>query len=214
MDLAGFAPNRRYNYGSTTRLRPEPSMRISFACAASALISLSTVSAYADPTACRAEVFAATQKAWGIPSHSFRSQTEGSKVVSTSEMINADNKSYIKLDKVDLGPMKLADEGWSVSRVSPQESLKMIQESFRDAAKETKNYQCAHVRDETIDGVAASVYAEHAENDDVKSDAQTWISKSQGLLVKQVMTVDDTTVTTRYVYTGVQAPSNAKGPDQ
>lgn len=189
-------------------------MRTSLARSAIALISLTAVSAYADPTACRAEVFAATLKTWGTSNHSYRSETEGSKLVSTSEMINTDNKNYVKLDKVDLGPMKLSDDGWSLSRVSPQQSVKMMQDSFRDAAKETKNYQCAHVRDETIDGVAASVYTEHAENDDVKSDAQTWISKSQGLLVKQITIIDDTTVTTRYVYTGITAPSNPKPPGQ
>jgi hypothetical protein len=189
-------------------------MRTPLAYPAIVLICLTAVSAYADPTACRTEVFAAIQKTWATSNHSYRSETEGSKLVSTSEMINVDNKSYIKLDNVDLGPMKLADDGWTLSRVSPQQSVKMMQDSFRDAAKETKNYQCAHVRDETIDGVAASVYIEHAENDDVKSDAQAWISKSQGLLVKQIMTVDDTTTTTRYVYTGIQAPSNAKPPGQ
>jgi hypothetical protein len=189
-------------------------MNVVLARSAIALISLTAVSAYADPTACRTEVVAATLKTWGTPNHTYRSQTEGPKLVSTSEMINVDNKSYIKLDKVDLGPMKLADDGWALSRVSPQASVKMMQDSFRDAAKDTKNYQCAHVRDETIDGVVASVYKEHAENDDIKSDAQTWISKSQGLLVKQIMIIDDTTVTTRYVYTGVQAPTNAKPPGQ
>jgi hypothetical protein len=189
-------------------------MRTPLACLSIALICLIAVSAYADPAACRTEVFAAVQKTWATSNHVYRSATEGSKVVSTSEMINVDNKSYIKLDKVDLGSMKLADDGWTLSRVSPQQSVKMMQDSFRDAAKDTKNYQCAHVRDETIDGVAASVYVEHAENDDVKSDSQAWISKSQGLLVKQIMTIDDSTTTTRYVYAGVQAPSNAKSPGQ
>jgi hypothetical protein len=185
-------------------------MRTPFACSAIALISLTAVSAYADPAACRAEAFAAIQKTWETPNHTYRSETEGSKLIMTSEMINVNNKSYIKLDKIDLGAMKVPDEGWTVSRVSPQASLKMIQDSFRDSPKEVKNYQCAHVRDETIDGVAASVYKEHAENDDVKSDSQTWISKNQGLLVKQIMTIDDTIVTTRYVYTDIQAPSKAK----
>jgi hypothetical protein len=66
----------------------------------------------------------------------------------------------------------------------------------------TKNYQCAHVRDEAIDGVAAAVYSEHAETEDGKSDAHTWISKNQGLILKYQANIEDMTIT------------NAKGPGQ
>ena len=51
-------------------------------------------------------------------------------MVSRSEVIHVDNKSYIRLDKADLGPMKLADDGWTLSPVSPQQSAKMMQDSL------------------------------------------------------------------------------------
>src|SRR5665213_2637928 len=47
-----------------------------------------------------------------------------------------------------------------------------------------------------------------------KSDAQTWISKNQGLILKYEAHIDDMTITLRYVYADIRAPSNAKGPDQ
>jgi outer membrane lipoprotein-sorting protein len=87
-------------------------------------------------------------------------------------------------------------------------------QSMRDIEKEAKSYSCAHARDETIEGVAATVYGEHAETADAKSDTQLWISKGQGLIIKWEMKTDDMTMTTRYVYTDIQAPANAKRPHQ
>jgi hypothetical protein len=190
-------------------------MKVLPACLTIALVSFSALCAHADPAACRAELFAASQKSLVAPSHTYVSQVLGPKgLVSKSEMISVGNKSYDKLDSMNLGSMKLADDGWTVSRVSPQEMAKLMRDSYRDAEKDIKNYQCAHVRDETIDGVAAGVYVEHAETDNATSDTQTWISKSQGLIVKSTTKAGDSTMTISYVYTNVQAPSNARQPAQ
>jgi hypothetical protein len=45
-------------------------------------------------------------------------------------------------------------------------------------------------------------------------DTQIWVAKSQGWIVKSELKMDDSTSTTRYVYTDVQAPPNAKAPDK
>jgi hypothetical protein len=113
-----------------------------------------------------------------------------------------------------MGKTKLGDDGWSVSRITPQSAEKMTLEAMHDAANETKNHKCAHVRDETVDGIAAAVYDEHVETEDGKSDAEIWISKAQGLIVRHEAKSDGFTMTIRYVYTDVQAPANAKGPVQ
>jgi len=120
---------------------------------------------------------------------------------------------YVKLISADLGSIKGADAGWTISRMSPQETAKIAFDPADDDAKDIKNYQCARVRDESAEGVAAALYKEHSENDGGKADTQTWISKSQGLVVKSIVTTDESTGTTLYVYTNVQAPAGAK-PDK
>lgn len=87
-------------------------------------------------------------------------------------------------------------------------------QAIREAAKETRSYQCVHVSDKTVDGAAAAVYSEHAESEDGKSEAQTWISKNQGLIFKYQANIEGMRLTRRYVYTDIRAPANAKGFDQ
>jgi acyl-CoA hydrolase len=190
-------------------------MRISPACVTVASVLLCPI-AFADSAACRAQIFDANQKSMETPNHNFLSQIEsGPKgLVTKSEMINVGNESYIKLVDVHAGKTQIGDDSWSVARRSPQDTAKATLEAMRDAVKETKNYQCAHVRDETIDGVAAAVYSEHAETEEGNSDALTWISKNQGLIIKYQANIGDMTITSRYVYTDIRAPANAKGPDQ
>jgi hypothetical protein len=190
-------------------------MRNSLVCAtvASALLC---AAAHADPGACRAEIFDASKKSLQTPNHIFASQTGSGPtgLVTKSETINVGNKSYIRLVDLHAGKTTIGEDGWAIARRSPQETAKNTLEAMRDAAKETKNYQCAHVRDETVDGVAAAVYSEHAETEYGKSDAQTWISKDQGLILKYQANTNDMTINFRYVYSDIRAPANAKGPDQ
>jgi hypothetical protein len=82
-----------------------------------------------------------------------------------SETINVGNKSYIRLLDVHAGKTKIGEDDWAVARRSPQETAKATLEAMRDSVKETKNYKCTHLRDETVDGIAAAVYSEHAETD-------------------------------------------------
>jgi hypothetical protein len=176
-------------------------MRLPFVGSTVALMTLYAAPSYADPAACRAEVIAAFQKSSGIPNHTYSQVKRGrDELVSQSERINIGNKSYVKSDQ----------HGWSLARVTPQDMAKLMLQSMRDAAKEAKKYNCARARDETVDAVAATVYSEHAETEDTVSDSQTWISKSQGLIVRHEVKTDDTTATLRYVYTDIQAPVIAK----
>ena len=174
------------------------------------------VAAHADPAACRAQIFDASKKSLESPNHIFASQTGSGPagLVAKSETINVGDKSYVRLVDVHAGKAKIGDDGWAIARRSPQEIAKATLEEMRDSAKETRNYKCTHVRDETVDGVAAAVYSEHAETDYGKSDTQIWISKDQGLILKYQAISADMTINYRYLYTDIRAPANAKGPGQ
>jgi hypothetical protein len=177
-----------------------------------AVALLAAGSAYADAATCRAEVLAAAKKSILTPNHTYTTQVIGpKKLINKSESINIGTKSFNKMVSADLGSMKMADGGWTLNRLSPQQTARIIFDSSDDDAKSIKNYQCARARDETIEGVAATLYQEHAETEAGKADTQTWISKGQGLVVEGIVTTEEATSTTRYVYTNVQAPADAKG---
>jgi hypothetical protein len=174
--------------------------------------ALFATAAYADPATCRGEILDASKKSLETPNHIY-SSTTGSGLVHKSEIINVGNKSYVRVDAKG-GKTAIGDDQWAIARVSPQETAKKTIDAMRDAAKETKNYQCAHVRDAVVDGVAAAVYREHAETDYGKSDGEYWISKAQGIILKYESNSNDMAISYRYVYTDIQAPASAKGPGQ
>ena len=67
-------------------------------------------------------------------------------------------------------------------------------------------------RDESVNGEAAALYMAHSENDTVKSDAQTWISKSKGLPLRTEEDIDTGDgdkrhMSIRYEYGNIQAPA-------
>ncbi|HXS95539.1 MAG TPA: hypothetical protein VN736_13130 [Candidatus Limnocylindrales bacterium] len=73
---------------------------------------------------------------------------------------------------------------------------------------------CRIVRDEAVNGEAATVFSEHTETPDLKSDSQVWISKSRGLPLKLELDSEvgggaagKSHKTSRFEYTNVQAPS-------
>lgn len=186
-------------------------MRLRYSCSTAGLLLLCAAASHADSAACRSELIDAYKKSFEAPRHTYTSEIESGAqgLVSRSEMIDIGNKSYVKLNGVHVGNVQLADNGWAMSRRSPQETAKKTLEMMRDAVKDTKNYRCTRVRDEMIDGVDAAVYSEHVETDVGKSDARTWISKTQGWLIKYEAKMDNLTSTTRYEYTDVQPPSDA-----
>jgi len=86
---------------------------------------------------------------------------------------------------------------WTVSPITAAEMLQQQQDNIKNA-----KMACRAVRDETVDGVSATLYSVHTEINDIASDAQIWISKSTGLPVLLKMDA----IESHYVYADVVAP--------
>ena len=152
----------------------------------------------ADDAACQT-LFDTRFKLFKVPSHSFTTEALPGGKSETSEVIFANGAIYV-----------LMKGKWIHSPMTPQDMLKQEEENIRDA-KST----CRHVRDEMVNGEAAALYMGHSENDEVKSDAQTWISKSKGLPLKTEEDIDTGDgdkrhMSIRYEYSNVQAPAGVK----
>jgi hypothetical protein len=145
-------------------------------------------------------VLAALDKNFTVPYHMYMTQTsaalQNGKPMST-EMVYAGGKRYV-----------LFDGKWNVSDIS-DDDMKAMQLKARQTAK---NLSCHYVKDETVNGESAALFATHGESEHGKDDNQIWISKSKGLIVKQETDIDigagrpKTHMSVRYEYTNVQAP--------
>ncbi len=68
------------------------------------------------------------------------------------------------------------------------------------------------MKDESVNGESAALFATHGESEHGKDDNQIWISKSKGVIIKQETDIDigngrpKTHMSVRYEYTNVQAP--------
>jgi hypothetical protein len=152
----------------------------------------------ADST-CQA-VLSALDKNFTTPYHMYMTQTvaasQNGKPIST-EMIFAGDKRYI-----------LYDGKWTVSPMSTEE-MKAMSLKARQTAK---NLSCHYVKDESVNGESAALFATHGESEHGKDDNQIWISKSKGVIIKQETDIDigngrpKTHMSVRYEYTNVQAP--------
>lgn len=100
---------------------------------------------------------------------------------------------------------------WSRSQMTPQEMLKMEQEN-----RESKKGTCRYVRDESVNGEAAALYAESSDTEDAKTNAQTWISKSRGVPLRTEIDMDvggsmgKSHMSMHYDYTNVQPPAGVR----
>jgi hypothetical protein len=100
---------------------------------------------------------------------------------------------------------------WSRSKMTPQEMLKMEQENRQD-----KKGTCHYVRDESVNGEAAALYAEASDTEVGKSNAQTWISKSRGVPLRTEIDMDvggsmgKSHMSMHYDYTNVQPPAGVR----
>jgi hypothetical protein len=145
-------------------------------------------------------VLAALDKNFTVPYHMYMTQTSAAlpngKPMST-EMVYAGGKRYV-----------LFDGKWNVSDIS-DDDMKAMQLKARQTAK---NLSCHYVKDETVNGENAALFATHGESEHGKDDNQIWISKSKGLIIKQETDIDigggrpKTHMSVRYEYTNVQAP--------
>jgi hypothetical protein len=86
---------------------------------------------------------------------------------------------------------------WTMSPITSAEMREQQEENNK------RKMACRAMRDETVDGVSATLYSVHAESDGIVLDAQMWISKSAGLPVIMKMSA----IESHYVYTDVVAPS-------
>lgn len=107
------------------------------------------------------------------------------------------------------GQMYVLNKGkWMKSPVSLAE-LKKDQTDNPDSTKAT----CTHLRDESVNGEAASVWRSQLVNDMGTVDSDMWISKSRGVVLKAISVTDvggpmgKSTVSARYDYTNVRPPA-------
>jgi hypothetical protein len=150
---------------------------------------------FAADSACQ-PVFDAAIKMLTIPAHLYSTATLPGGKTRASETIYVNGAIYVNYNGQ-----------WKRSKMTAKDMLEQEHENIRDS-KTT----CRHVRDESVNGEAASLYTEHSENDSVISDAQTWISKSKGAPLHTEEDLDTGQgdkqhVSIRYEYSNVRPPA-------
>jgi hypothetical protein len=158
-----------------------------------------SIPAFAAADAACQPIFDSAAKIFAVPTHSYTAETLPGGKSRNSEAIYANNAIYISYDGK-----------WVHSRATPQDMLKQEQENIQNAKT-----SCRHVHDEMVNGEMAALYMAHAENEGVKSDAQTWISKSRGLPLKTEEDIDigdgdKRHMSIRYEYSNVRPPSGVQ----
>lgn len=158
---------------------------------------------YADDNSCKA-VFDASNKVIVTPAHLYTTRTSGpGNKTKNNEMIysgGAGGVIYI-----------LIDGKWTRSRMTGGEMLK-IEEENRTTQKAT----CQFLRDESVNGEAATVYSGRAQGEDSNTTTTMWISKRSGLPLRQDVDIDMGGVagkghqSTRYEYTNVRPPAGVQ----
>ena len=138
----------------------------------------------------------ANAKILSIPTRVYLTDTSGGKTIS-SETMYLNNKTYFQINGVW--------KNFPISEKAKEETAAL------DPAT-----TCRVVRDEVVNGEAATVYSLHRQTADDKSDSQMWVSKSRGLPLKLEMdigvggTAGKRHRTMRYEYTNVKAPARVQ----
>jgi len=150
-----------------------------------------------DP-ACK-PVYDANDKLLTTDYHAYMNQIDaGGKANTNFELLNVGGERYV-----------LFGGKWSRSGITTEQMKQQEDKNKKNA----KNNSCHYLRDETVNGEAAAVYSEHSESDAGKSDAQIWISKTKGLIVKEEIDLEVNGVAgknhmaIRYEYGNVHAPA-------
>ena len=168
---------------------------------AALLGSMLTMPALAMDPACQ-PVIDASAKMLTTPTHITSTTTAaytGGKPRNT-ESIYAGNAIYVNVEGK-----------WTRSKMTPQEMLKMEQEN-----RGSKKGTCRYVRDESVNGEAAALYAESSETEVGTTEAQTWISKSRGVPLRTEMDIDvggsmgKSHMSMRYDYSNVHPPAGVQ----
>ncbi len=148
-------------------------------------------------TGCEAPI-AAALKVFQVPAHLYMTETaafNGGKA-RNAETIYLNGATFI-----------MVSGRWRKSAVPPENLMASKKES------EAKAGICTVVRDEAVNGEAATLYKIHNQTPDDTVDTQLWVSKSRGLPLKQINDMDlggthgKSHTEIRYEYTNVTAPA-------
>ncbi len=140
---------------------------------------------------------AASLKVYQVPVHLYMTESGGpTGKTRSAETVYLNNTTYV-----------MVNNRWRKSSVSPKD--------LADAKRDTdqKVGPCTVVRDETVNGEAATLYKIHSQSKDAGVDTEIWISKAKGMPLKQVNDVDvggtfsKTHSEIRYEYSNVTAPA-------
>ena len=147
-----------------------------------------------DP-ACK-PVLDATHKTLDTPNHMYTDRLGANAKKMTGEMITINGDRYLMMNGK-----------WTKSRMTVAATKEQEEENIKNA----KVLSCKRTGDDMVGGEAATVYTEHTENEDTKSDGKIWVSKSRGLILKEEIDLDtgDSSkehMTLRYEYANVKAP--------
>jgi hypothetical protein len=147
-----------------------------------------------DP-ACK-PVLDANNKTMDTPNHAYMDGLGAEAQKRTSEMITVNGERYVQVKGA-----------WRKSPMTVAATKTQEEENIKNA----KVLSCKKVGDDSVNGEAATVYTEHTENEDSKSDGKIWVSKSRGLILKEEIDLDagdagKQRVSMRYEYGNVKAP--------
>ena len=160
--------------------------------------SLAPRQSRADEADCKVAIDAVT-RVLATPNHQYMTRSDPADGGKTrqSEVINTGIAMYVEVGGK-----------WRISPMSPQG----MQDLMIESQKHAKSTSCHLLRDETLGGTGVSVYSMHNETDTGTSDTTLWISKSDGLPLKQEIDMDagsskgKSHSEVRFVYTDVKAP--------
>jgi hypothetical protein len=141
-------------------------------------------------------VLDALTKVVSTPSHSYSTQTsEGRQTV--SEVIYTQGKLFVRMNGK-----------W---RQIPEDPKKVLEQMAEDLKHATTT--CQIVREESVNGLPATIYSVHSKTEDATGQGQMWIAKGQGLLLREEMDLDvgggengKSHRSTRYEYGNIQPP--------
>ena len=146
---------------------------------------------------------AANLKVYQVPAHLYMTESGGPNLgkIRNAETVYLNGTMYV-----------MVNGRWRKSQISPKD--------LADAKKDTdqKVGPCTVVRDETVNGEAATLYKIHSQSTDATVDTELWISKSKGLPLKQVNDINvggafgKSHNEIRYEYSNVTAPAVVDSP--
>jgi hypothetical protein len=147
-----------------------------------------------DPT-CKL-VLDANHKTLDTPNHMYTDMGGANGKKTGGELITVNGDRYV-----------MVNGKWSKSRMTVAATRAQEEENIKNA----KVLSCKQTGDDVVSGEAATVYTEHTENEDTKSDGKIWISKSRGVILKEEIELDSGEATKqhvaiRYEYGNVKAP--------